>query len=148
MRRTQLALSLLLAIAAHVAGATDLSAQSFGFYGMPSRFTQYLGYGYGAGHHAPIARTPGIHPARMPRKVVVSGPCGAPYTAEYQPLGCYGQSCDRQAPAAEPVPAPLPMLPPAPTTSTTPAVQPAPGAPATVLQEPPPERHALLFASP
>jgi hypothetical protein len=147
MRRAQLAFSLLLAIAAHVAGASNLGAQSFGFYGMPSRFTQYLGYGYGAGHHAPIARTPGVHPARTPRKVVVSAPCGAPYTAAYQPLGCYGESCYRQAAPAEAIPTPTQMPPAAPTPSAAPAVHPA-VTDATVVPAAPPERHALLFASP
>lgn len=70
----------------------EAAAQSFGLYAMPSRFSQYLGCGYGAGHHAPLVRTPEQHPDRIPRheRGAASGPL---YVAPMTPLGCYGDAC-------------------------------------------------------
>ncbi len=83
----------LLAATAAAAVSQVASAQSIGFYAMPSRFTQYLGYGYGSGHHAPIVRTPGRHPDRIPRRAQGSAECGPLYAAPVAPIGCYGDAC-------------------------------------------------------
>ena len=91
-------------LAAAVAGISQMAAgESIGCYSMPSRFSQYLGYGYGAGHHAPIVRTPAQHPYQAPRNVRSYGPL---YPAPYAPIGCYGQTC-YPAPALYPTPAPV-----------------------------------------
>jgi hypothetical protein len=83
----------LLAVAATAVASGGASAQSFGFYSMPSRVSQYLGYGYGAGHHAPIVKTPGQHPVRVPRHVKAPAACGPLYAAPVAPIGCNGESC-------------------------------------------------------
>src|SRR3954469_14659476 len=80
-----------------VGGASHAHGQALGCYDMPSRLTQYIGYGYGAGHHAPIARTEGPYPSRIPRNVWAPTACGVPYTAAYQPVGCYGEACYQNA---------------------------------------------------
>lgn len=88
----------------------EAAAQSFGFYSMPSRFTQYLGYGYGAGHHVPIVKTPGQHPPRVPRHVRAPDTCGPLYSAPYAPIGCHGEACYPSAvsfPVAAPMVAPV-----------------------------------------
>jgi hypothetical protein len=102
----------LLAVASLTAAADAASAQSFGMYSMPSRVTQYLGYGYGAGHHAPIVKTPGQRPPRVPRHVKAPAACGPLYAAPVAPIGCTGESC---YPAATPNFAPGPPMAPVPT---------------------------------
>ncbi len=89
----------LLAAAIVATASSEGSAQSFGFYSMPSRVSQYLGYGYGAGHHAPIVKTPGQRPLRMPRHVKAPAACGPLYAAPVAPIGCSG---DLYYPAAAP----------------------------------------------
>ena len=101
--------SLLLATALGVV-SHSAAAQSFGFYSMPSRFTQYLGYGYGAGHHAPIVKSPNQHPPRVPKHVRAPEMCGPLYVAPYAPIGCYGETCypaAAQLPVAEPIAVPV-----------------------------------------
>lgn len=115
------AATLLAAAAAAAAVSPDASAQSIGFYSMPSRFTQYLGYGYGAGHHAPIVRTRGQHPDRIPRRVRGSAECGPLYAAPSAPIGCYGDACYA---------APAPYSAPAPHEAPTPAAAPMSAVPA------------------
>lgn len=75
------------------ASAATGHAQSWGPSHLPSRFSQYLGWGYGAGHHAPIVRTPGLHPPRTPRWIVHAAADGPLYVAPYRPLGCYSEVC-------------------------------------------------------
>jgi hypothetical protein len=99
-----------LAFAGMAYASTSAQAQSLGCFEMPSRVTQYFGYGYGAGHHAPIARTPGRGPARIPRSATLPATCGGPYVAPYQPVGCYGEACYGGRPMLEPTPM-LPMSP-------------------------------------
>ncbi|RIK75337.1 MAG: hypothetical protein DCC67_15435 [Planctomycetota bacterium] len=70
------------------AGAGLARAESCGLYHMPSRFSQYLGWGYGAGHHVPIVKTPAharpwASPCAFP--AAVSPPL---YPVAYQPLRC------------------------------------------------------------
>ena len=126
MKRVQsIALGLLAAIAA--TASSEASAQSFGFYSMPSRVSQYLGYGYGAGHHAPIVRTPGQHPPRVPRHAKAPAACGPLYAAPVAPIGCTGESC---------YPAPVPNYAPGPTMAPAPAVAPVD------------DRHAWRFPPP
>jgi hypothetical protein len=60
---------------------------------MPSTVAQCFGYGYSAGHHAPIVRTPGMHPERAPRNVRVPRYAEPLYPAPYEPLRCYGEAC-------------------------------------------------------
>jgi hypothetical protein len=68
-------------------------AQSFGCMRMPSTLGQYFGYGYGAGHHAPIVRTPGVRPERVQRMTISPRACGPLGPAPYEMIGCYGGSC-------------------------------------------------------
>ena len=98
---------------------------------MPSRVAQYFGYGYGAGHHAPIVRTPGQHPEHIPRYARVPRSYGPLYPAPYAPIGCYGEAC-YQAPTSgtmmpEPVRTPAPTLVPEPIPASMPAVHPQAG---------------------
>jgi hypothetical protein len=78
------------------------SAQGIGCAKMPSTVPQYFGFGYGAGHHAPIVRTPAQQPPRMDRRVRVAARCGTLGPAPYAPLGCYsgcyGAECAPQVP--------------------------------------------------
>ena len=67
--------------------------QSIGCARMPSTIGQYFGYGYGAGHHAPIVRTPGYRPERVARLTVVRPAEGALYAAPYGPGGCQHGQC-------------------------------------------------------
>ena len=92
------------------------SAESIGRAAMPSRVVQYFGYGYGAGHHAPIVRTPGQHPGHPPRNVRVPRSHGPLYPAPYAPIGCYGEACYA---------APLPYAAPAPELAPVPTAAPA-----------------------
>lgn len=70
------------------------SAQSLGFMALPSTVPQYLGYGYGAGHHVPIVRTPQQRPDRMDRRTVAPPCCGPLCPQPYMPVGCYGPGCN------------------------------------------------------
>jgi hypothetical protein len=86
------------------------AAESIGRASMPSRLAQYLGYGYGAGHHAPMVRTPGQHPQHVPRNVRVPRSSGPLYPAAYAPVGCYGEACyPAPAPQLAPPPAIVPV---------------------------------------
>lgn len=73
--------------------APEARAQSFGCMRMPSTAAQYLGYGYGAGHHAPIVRTPGVRPERVHRMAISPARCGPLGAAPYEMVGCYGGAC-------------------------------------------------------
>ncbi len=53
--------------------ADAAKAQSFGRWNLPSTTAQVFGYGNGAGHHAPMVRTLGCKPERVPRVAFV--PC-------------------------------------------------------------------------
>jgi hypothetical protein len=74
-------------------GAERAAAQCFGLMHMPTTFPQYLGYGYGAGHQAPIVRTPGYSPERMQRMAFAPRGCGPQCPAPYAPIGCYDGAC-------------------------------------------------------
>jgi hypothetical protein len=92
---------------------TPCSAQSIGCYHMPSTVAQYLGYCYGAGHHAPIVKAPGQHPQRVQRMAFAPRHCGPLRPAPYEIYGCYGGQCSTPneylpTPAALPEP-PMPM---------------------------------------
>jgi hypothetical protein len=79
--------------AAAIMCAGHASAQSLGSMALPSTFPQFIGYGYGAGHHAPIVRTPGQQPPRMDRRMKAPA-CYGPLCPEpYAPMGCYGGAC-------------------------------------------------------
>jgi hypothetical protein len=108
-----------LAIGVIVAGAawsteTPCSAQSIGCYHMPSTVAQYFGYCYGAGHHAPIVKTPWQHPQRVQRMSFAPRQCGPLGPAPYEIYGCYGGQCSMSgrhapmhaAPAEPPMPTP------------------------------------------
>lgn len=117
------------------AGARDASAQAFGAYHMPSTFPQYLGWGYGAGHHAPMICTPAQRPARSPR-IAKASPCYGPLgPACYEPLGCHGAPCGPAGPAL--------MHPPV---SATPVAPPPRVAPATAIAPTPGPRHSPPMA--
>lgn len=91
MGRRRWKLGLLAALAlGGVAICAAASAQGIGCANMPSTVPQYFGFGYGAGHHAPIVRTPAQQPPRMDRRVRVAARCGPLAPAPYAPLGCYG----------------------------------------------------------
>jgi hypothetical protein len=81
------------AIGAALVIAPAARAQSFGCLRMPSTVAQYLGYGYGAGHHAPIVRTPGVRPERVQRMAISPQACGPLGPAPYEMVGCYGDAC-------------------------------------------------------
>src|SRR5215207_1582792 len=99
---------LLIGFVALVANA--VAAESIGRAAMPSRLAQYLGYGYGAGHHAPIVRTPGQHPEHVARNVRMPWGSGPLYPAPYAPVGCYGEACyPARAPQLAPTPAVAPV---------------------------------------
>ncbi len=127
MKAVQIIALSLLAAAFVVAASGTASAQSFGVYSMPSRVSQYLGYGYGAGHHAPIVKTPGQHPPRVPRHVRLPAACGPLYAAPVAPIGCSGESC---------YPDSIPNYPPGPYMAPMPAVAPVD------------DRHAWRFPPP
>jgi len=110
---------------AGLAGAAAMAAnvaagQSVGCMRMPSTLAQYIGCGYGAGHHAPIVRTPLQRPERVQRMMLVA-PCeGQLQPAGYAPIGCHGGDClpyerwEYAPPAAVPTMAPpiSPLAPP------------------------------------
>lgn len=86
------------ALTAALAAAATLSvhaaaAQSMGYMRMPSTLPQYFGFGYGAGHHAPIVRTPLKRPDRVQRVMIV-GPQHSQWApAGYAPIGCHDGAC-------------------------------------------------------
>ncbi|QEG32865.1 hypothetical protein Pr1d_01260 [Bythopirellula goksoeyrii] len=49
------------------------SAQSIGYWHLPSTHAQYCGFGCGPGHHVPMIRTHGCAPLRVPRCVHTRG---------------------------------------------------------------------------
>jgi hypothetical protein len=101
--------------------AAEAAAESIGRASMPSSVAQYFGYGYGAGRHAAIVRTPGMHGPNVPRNVRVPRYVGPLYPAPYAQVRCYGEACyPSEAPAAEPEPAPMPDVMPAPVTAPAP----------------------------
>ena len=51
--------TILLATVAACGLTNEAAAQSLGPKDMPSRLCQCFGYGWGAGYHAPLVRTPG-----------------------------------------------------------------------------------------
>jgi hypothetical protein len=104
---------------------------------LPSTTAQYLGYGYGAGHHAPLVRTPGQRPAYTPRRVAHPAVYGPLWPADYQYIRCNGE-CESCGVPMQPMPAmqppalaapmsPLPMYAPAPQLAPPMAQQAAPG---------------------
>ena len=110
--RAGLVLGLIVAAAA-CSGETPCYGQSFGCAHLPSTVVQYLGYGYGAGHHLPIVKTPWQHPQRAQRMAFAPPQCGPLGPAPYEIYGCYGGQCMGPAmlgpsPAAPPEP-PMPM---------------------------------------
>ena len=81
-------------IAATVVLAADrAAAQSIGCARMPSRVPQYFGYGYGAGHHAPMVRTPGYPTPHVKHITFVPAYCGSLAPAAYETVRCYGDDC-------------------------------------------------------
>jgi hypothetical protein len=117
----------------------EAAAQSLGLKGMPSRVCQCFGYGWGAGYHAPLVRTPGVYPQRVPRNVWAAPECGPLYAAAYEPLGCFGQSCYQGQPNFM-TPTPMPASPAPPST-----VEPLPAAPPVA---PVGDRHVRRFIVP
>lgn len=89
--------------------AADAQAQAIGFMRMPSTIAQYVGCGYGAGHHAPIVRTPLQRPAYVQRVTIVPAYQGPLYPAGYAPIGCYGGNCYTSAPWGMATPSLAPM---------------------------------------
>lgn len=82
-----------IAVTTAMSRADQTSAQSLGCLALPSTMPQVIGYGYGAGHHAPIVRTPAQRPPRMDRHVKAPA-CYGPLCPEpYAPIGCYGAAC-------------------------------------------------------
>lgn len=110
------------------AAATSVASQDAAALGpsaMPSRLAQCLGYGYGPGHHAPIVRTPGVHPDHVPRYTRIPRSTGELYPAPYAPIGCYGEAC-YQYPAAAAMTLPAPVMAPAAAIGTEPTMAPPP----------------------
>jgi hypothetical protein len=92
MSRTRISL-IALATGMMMLAASQASGQSLGFLKLPSTVPQYLGWGYGAGHHAPIVKTPAMRPPRMQRMTYYPAYCGPLWPADYEPIGCYGGAC-------------------------------------------------------
>ncbi len=82
--RTTLAVGLA-AVGVGLAGAGAAHAQP-----MPGTFLQCLGYGCGAGYHAPIVRTPWQEPMRGQRMKFAPQCCGPLGPAPYMVTGCSG----------------------------------------------------------
>jgi hypothetical protein len=103
-------------------GAAEVIAESLGRASMPSTLAQYFGYGYGAGRHAPIVRTPGMHGPHVSRNVRVPRSAGPLYPAAYEPLRCYGEACygDAAMPAVAPQPEAAPDAIPTPVSAPIP----------------------------
>lgn len=106
MRLRRAALSAVTVLA--IATAANVSAESLGRASMPSSVAQYFGYGYGAGRHAPLVRTPGMHGPHVPRNVRVPRYVGPLYPAPYAPVRCYGEACYGAEPTAVPEPTAMP----------------------------------------
>ncbi len=101
--------------------AAEACAESIGRASMPSSVAQYFGYGYGAGRHAPLVRTPGMHGPQVPRNVRVPRYAGPLYPAPYASVRCYGEACyPTVAPVGAPEQAPTPDIMPAPVTAPVP----------------------------
>ena len=100
--------------------AAEVAAESIGRASMPSSVAQYFGYGYGAGRHVAIVRTPGMHGPHVPRNVRVPRYVGPLYPAPYAPVRCYGEACYGAAPPAVPEPAVTPAVIPVPVTAPVP----------------------------
>lgn len=129
-------------------GAADARAQGLGWTTSPSTFWQRVGYGFGAGHHAPIVRTPMQEPPRQPRKTVAPscygqlGPSplmmtGCSATRGSGGCGCNYGTADHGVPSGEvmlapPTATPDPMPSPAPARS----VLPTPPMPTTTATDP------------
>jgi hypothetical protein len=121
MRLQQAALLAVALAVLAVEPAAEVGAESIGRASMPSSVAQYFGYGYGAGRHAAIVRTPGMHGPHMPRNVRVPRYVGPLYPAPYAPVRCYGEACyPTETPAAVPEPVPMPDVMPAPVTAPAP----------------------------
>jgi hypothetical protein len=119
--RTNRAAKLSFAIGiAVVATAANVRAESLGRASMPSTVAQYFGYGYGAGRHAPLVRTPGMHGPHVPRNVRVPRYAGPLYPAPYSSVRCYGEACYGAEPTAMPEPAASPEILPAPAAAPVP----------------------------
>jgi hypothetical protein len=114
------------AFGAAIVIAPAAHAQSFGCMRMPSTLGQYFGYGYGAGHHAPIVRTPGVRPDRVQRMAISPAACGPLGPAPYEVVGCYGGTCEGVYGAGPYLGAPAGMQPTAPMMVPVPADQYAP----------------------
>lgn len=67
--------------------------ECWGCSALPSRFSQFLGWGYGAGHYAPIIKTPGLQPQPMPRWTFHRAHERPLYPAPYVPQRCFGEAC-------------------------------------------------------
>jgi len=128
--------TIMLAAVATLVVPNEATAQSLGPKDMPSRVCQCFGYGWGAGYHAPLVHTPGVHPQRVPRNVWVPADCGSLYPAAYEPLGCFGQSCYQGQPN---------LMTPAPTPAIPPTIEPLPAAPTIA---PVGDRHVRRFIVP
>lgn len=77
--------------------AYDSSAQSIGYWHLPSTQAQYCGLGCGPGHHVPMIRTHGCTPLRVPRCVHARGClsgglayCGT-YRGACESPGCHAE---------------------------------------------------------
>ncbi|HMP05594.1 MAG TPA: hypothetical protein PJ982_04525 [Lacipirellulaceae bacterium] len=71
----------------------EARAQALGCLALPSTVPQYLGYGYGAGHHAPIVRTPSQLPHRGVRRVKLPACYGPLAPLEPMPTACGQGGC-------------------------------------------------------
>jgi hypothetical protein len=105
-----------LAIGVIVAGVTwstesPCFAQSIGCYHMPSTVAQYVGWCYGAGHHAPLVKTPWQHPDRVNRTTFAPPYCGPLGPAPYEIYGCYGGQCSMSGMHVPMPPEPPALLP-------------------------------------
>ncbi len=70
--------------------AERVNAQGFGVSTRPSTFMQCMGYGFGAGPHAPIVRTPRQEPPHTQR-MMFAPPCRGPLQpAPYVIMRCTG----------------------------------------------------------
>jgi hypothetical protein len=115
-------------VVASAAGVHEASAQAIGVYHLPSTVPQYLGWGYGAGHHAPMICSAAQRPARSPRMAkapLCYGPLGP---ACYEPIGCYGAPCGHAGPVLmHPQITATPIAPPTPRVAPATALAPVPG---------------------
>lgn len=121
MLNRRLRLCAALAVGLSLVAWAPATAWAIGYYNLPGNFCQCFGYGNGPGYHAPLVLGPvschgcchhGVE--RLP-----SAPC-SPYAGFGCGYGCGDCGCDVGEPSlleptAEPMPAPGPMLEPAPT---------------------------------